>query len=91
MATYDIGTDIQMTGTFRDLTGALADPSTVTAKLIDPTGSETTLSPSKVSTGVYNATFTPSLSGWHYYRFAGTGSVTAAGEGAFYVKEQKVP
>jgi hypothetical protein len=89
--TYDIGDEIVLQGTFEDLTGDVEDPTSVACRVKSPDGTITTLSASKVSTGVYTASFGPSIEGVHWYRFEGTGAVTAAGERSFIVRIQQVP
>jgi hypothetical protein len=51
---------------------ALVDPGSVTANMHDPSGGNTALTVTKVSTGVYRATFTYALVGVHIVRFTGT-------------------
>jgi hypothetical protein len=86
----DIGDVVILQATFTDREGALADPTTVTCKVLDSANAETTVSPSQISTGLYEAEFSPTLSGTHWFRFAGTGAVVAAGEYHFVVARQRV-
>jgi hypothetical protein len=91
---YDIGDDVILTGSFTTLVDGVdtpTDPSTVTCKVRKPDGSEETIAPVHRSTGVYDATFTPTSSGEHWYRFEGTGAAKAAGEEYFTVRRRRVP
>jgi hypothetical protein len=60
----------------------------------DPAGAETTISGGSVtrlSTGIYEATFTPAVAGEHWYRAVGLGAAKGAGESVFQVNKQRVP
>jgi hypothetical protein len=98
---YDIGDVVEVlswdaaespTGStgFTDAAGALADPTAVTLTVRAPDGTLSTPSVSKAATGRYSATVSPSQSGTWVYRWVGTGAVTAAAEGAFYVRARRV-
>lgn len=92
IGSYDQGSLIQLTGTFRNAAGALTDPSSVTCTVRDPAGNTTTPTASKGSTGVWNATvdLTGAVAGLWWYRFAGVGTVQAAEENTFYVEATNV-
>jgi hypothetical protein len=77
---FDVGDGVRATVTFKDLDGALANPTVVVAKLKDPAGVITTLATTHPSTGVYYADITLTAPGKWYLRFAGTGAVIAAQE-----------
>jgi len=81
--TYAIGTEITLQGTIRDLDGALADPTTVECEVINPARTITTCTVTKLSTGLYEATFVPTMAGGHSYKFKGTGNITVAAFGGF--------
>lgn len=85
-AVYDVGDGIYIVATFRDLTGTAADPTSVTFRLKDPTGTVTTPSVLTGSTGVYAAEFTVTRHGTWAYRWEGTGAVQAAEEGKILVR-----
>lgn len=87
--TYTIGTLVQMTATF-SVGGTNTDPGVVSAEIKDPSGAVTALTPIKDAVGVYHTDYTTSLPGVHYYRFAGSSGVTAAGESAFVVAPSNV-
>jgi hypothetical protein len=79
--TYDIGDAPVVTATFRNIAGDLADPTTVTAKLREPDGTQTNLTPLKDSVGTYSVILAPfDQSGRHRVKFFGTGDLTAAEE-----------
>jgi uncharacterized protein YfaS (alpha-2-macroglobulin family) len=89
---YDIGDEVELTGTFKDAAGALASPSSVVCRVKKPDG--TLLNPNPVvtspSTGVFKAIVDPDAAGEWWYRFEGTGGTKAAGEGVFKVRDRKV-
>lgn len=92
---YDIGDLIRLTGSFSDLAGTATDPTGITLSIRLPSGTITTLtygvdaSVYRLSTGFYYSDFAPTMEGLHYYRFAGTGAVTAAEEQNFYIKKRQ--
>lgn len=86
MAIYDIGDGIRITATFTNLAGALADPTTVVFRVLDPLGAMTTPSFSRDSLGVYYADIVATAKGVWLYRWEGTGSVTVAEESSFTVR-----
>lgn len=97
MAGYVVNQQVRLTGTFRNLAGALADPTAVTVKVQDAAGTEVTYADAvHDSLGVYHKdiTITKPASGgggtW-YYRFEGTGAVIAAGEVSFGVEQTVFP
>jgi hypothetical protein len=73
------------------LVGTPTDPTAVTCKVSLPDGTESTISASGVVTGRWEATFTPTLDGDHYYRFTGTGAATADAWRKFTVRPERVP
>lgn len=83
MNQYTVGTNIVLTATFRDATGALADPTAVTATIMLPNGTKAIVAATKTAVGIYTANYTPTVNGLHGYRFEGAGAVVAAAEGAF--------
>ena len=88
MNSYDIGSLVQLTGTFKNTAGTLTDPTSVTCTVKDPAGTVTTPATTKSSTGVYTADvdLTNAAAGVWWYRFAGTGACQAAEESSFYVE-----
>lgn len=88
---YDIGDEVVLQATFKNRAGVLADPDTVTGKILRPDATTAALSFSPISTGVWEATFTIALEGEHWWRVEGSGSVKAAGERLLQVAPRKVP
>ena len=92
--TYDIGDLVRITSAFTTQAGTAVDPSTVTARVKDPSGTTTVFtypaSVAKDATGDYHADFVPTLAGVHYYRWEGTGSAVAASEAFFYVQASNI-
>lgn len=80
---FDVGDTVRLTVAFRNLDGALADPTSVTAKVQDPAAAVTTPTPTKLSTGIYYTDIDINASGTWYARMNGTGTVKAAFEGKF--------
>src|SRR4051794_34190002 len=71
--------------------GTPTDPTTVTCKVMLPAGTESTLSTTGVTTGLFRASYTPSVDGDFYYRFVGTGVASGEKWRKFRVRPQRVP
>ena len=84
-----LGQQIQLTAAFTS-SGSAADPTTITLKILDPSGNTDTYTyaggtVSKSGTGGYYKNFTPDEAGtWRLY-WAGTGTVVAATQGEFFI------
>ena len=89
--TYDVGDQPRITGTFRDLAAALADPTTVVGKVKDPSGNITTPTVTKDSTGIYRMDIPLDEQGRWYYRMEGIGTLIAASEGSFTARPTQFP
>ena len=82
MTIYDVGDAPSVTGTFYDTNDVLTDPTTVTAELVEPDGTQTTIIDiTNTSTGVYAANL-PTIDqvGTHIVKFFGVGNLIAAEE-----------
>ncbi len=77
---YDVGETVRITVTFTDSNGTAADPDTVTCKVLDPSGNQSTPSVSTSGTGVYYADVTIDEAGAWVYRFEGTGTLPDAAD-----------
>lgn len=94
MSDPNVGDVVRVTTTpgFTNAAGVLTDPTTVTLRWRPSGGAETAwvyLTNAAVvrdSVGVYHADITPTVAGLHYFRWEGTGAVTAAEEGTFNVE-----
>jgi hypothetical protein len=91
---YDIGDMIRLSGSFTNSAGTATDPTTVTLKVKDPSGNIDTYTyalseVTKDSTGAYHKDITIDEAGQWYYRFVGTGTVAAAEEGEFEVRDSQ--
>jgi hypothetical protein len=69
----------------------LTDPTTVTLKVEDPAGTETSYTYAaatitKSGTGIYTKNVACTLAGTWKYRWIGTGAVEAVAEGEFVIK-----
>lgn len=86
---YNIGDLLRLKATFKDLSDVVADPTNVVLKVKNPSGTVTTYNyPGTItreSTGVYYYDFAVTVSGVHYFNWAGTGAYTAADENSFSV------
>ena len=78
--TYDVGDVVVWSVVFTDSGGNDVDPTTVTFKYQDPSENETSVTPTKDSTGHYHHNVTIDESGIWYGRFEGTGTNIAASE-----------
>lgn len=87
---YDPGSTIRLGANFRTQ-GALADPTTVTLKVKDPSGVVSTFTHpadlTKDAVGRYHKDITPTAPGQWYYRYFATGAVEATIEETFRVRE----
>lgn len=91
ITTLTAGTLATVRGTFRDDTGALADPTTVTLKVLKPDGTTTTYAaPTHASTGVYEQDVTFADGGDYWLRWESTGAPTVAGEDVVNVLPSRV-
>lgn len=86
--TYTKGTEIGITGQFFDDEGNPANPTTVTAVVKKPDGTEIIMDSlvTNVGAGAYTVPYTGWDLGLYDYRMQGSGSLKAAGEGKFMVE-----
>jgi len=90
MATYSILSLAQLSVTFTTVAGVPIDPTTVTIKVRDPLGTETSYlygssAVTKASTGIYQLLVSLTRAGLWYYRGDGTGACQATGENVLTV------
>jgi hypothetical protein len=92
MAAYQLGQSVKLSVTFTDAAGAPANPTTVTCKVEEPDGTETTYTVSSTPaitnpvTGTFQLVIVPDQSGMHTYRWQGTtGTSVAVDENQFSV------
>lgn len=94
MNSYTLGTQIRLTATF-EVSDVATDPTAVTFKVRVPAGTITTYVYGvdaqlvKSATGVYYVDYTTANEGIHAWRMAGTGTVVAAEEQQFTVKDSR--
>lgn len=94
MNSYTIGTQVRLSATFA-IAGVATDPTAVTFKIRVPAGTITTYVYGtdaqlvKSATGVYYVDHTTAAEGIHAWRMAGTGTVVAAEEQRFEVKDSR--
>lgn len=81
MSQFFIGQQLKIQGTFRNLAGALTNPSGITLRIMKPDGTlESTVTESgmtNASTGVWYYLYTPDASGRYYFRMVSAGIVAA--------------
>ena len=94
---YDIGDAVRISAAFTNTSDVATDPTTITLNYRDPSdGSITTLvygvdgEVVKESTGNYYADLEPDAAGVWFYKWEGSGSVTATVEGFYKVRESNV-
>lgn len=97
---YSTGADVRVSVAFTDINNQPGDPTTITLRVRDPLGNITVsvFAASNIvkdSTGNYHFDVTLPLTsaaaaGAWYYRWEGTGSVTATSEGEFLVQPSKI-
>ena len=92
MSVYTSNNVLRITGTFRNISSTLTDPTAISFKYKKPGGSVVTLTyaggtVSKTSTGIYYVDLTLDTVGKWPYRWEGTGAVVAASESAFMVNQ----
>ena len=99
MANYDRGDVVRLTATFRDIAGAVIDPSTVTLNAVQPdktiyTRSYGAAAPNdqlkKSSIGVYYIDFYIAQGGRYGYQWTGDGLAAAVAEGGFFARDEVV-
>lgn len=87
---HDIGDLRRLTGQFKNIAGAVKDPTTITFKMREPDGVLTThVFPTvivKDSIGTYHVDWTIAKAGRHVWRFEGVGALVATEEQDFYAR-----
>lgn len=84
MINYDVGNIVVLGVSFATAANVQVDPTAVFLSVKTPDGIIAVLTPTRVSTGVYSYNYTLVQAGIHFYRFTGTGVVTAAADGQFF-------
>lgn len=88
----DIGSEIVLQAQLRNRAGVLTDPDTVRGWVKAPsTPTGTIVAFTRKSVGLFEAVYTPSEPGEHWWRIETTGPVKTAEERKFVVEEQHVP
>lgn len=94
MNAYTLGTQVRLSATFT-VSGTATDPTAVTFKIREPDATVTTYVYGtdaelvKSSTGVYYVDYTTAAEGIHAWRMVGTGTVIAAEEQQFTVRDSR--
>lgn len=71
---FFLGQTVSVEGTFKDDTGALANPATVITTVTRPDGTTMTPGTGNVSVGVFRSKFVLTQVGWWGYKMTGTES-----------------
>ena len=88
---YEPHNELVLQARFKDRDGALADPTVVTCVMRKPDGNEATLAGvASVSTGIYEVSYVPVQEGTHWYRYRGTGALTAQITKSFVTSNERV-
>jgi hypothetical protein len=83
---YDIGDLARLSVAFTDTAGNSADPSSVSLTIQAPDNTQSTPAPVHDGTGVWHYDLPITQSGVWFYRYTGTGLVTAVEEGYITVR-----
>lgn len=84
-ATYDLGDVVSLTVEVKTAAGVLAAATAVTLTITKPDGTTATPTVSSTSTGVYTASYSPTVAGRYALRWVATGTNAAAYADAFTV------
>lgn len=88
---FEVGEEIILKVLFRNRLNVPADPVVVIGAVKTPTGDVVDVDFVNTGTvGEWESTFTPTISGKHWWRVEGVGTVDTAQERAFRVKAEKV-
>lgn len=91
---YDIGDRITLTGLFANIAKVPTNPTAVTLAIRKPDGDVIVVAQGSMtnpSVGTWAYDFSPDQAGSWWFRWSGTGAVTAAEEKRFLVRSRKVP
>lgn len=91
---FDVGDQVVLSAQFRDIDGALVDPTTVVCKLRDPAGTVSEFSGSAIGHPALGQ-FTCDIgvlqaAGRYWYRFEAAGSLVAVEEDQFVARASRV-
>jgi hypothetical protein len=95
MGAYDKGDQVRVSATFKNIAGTATDPTTVVAKIKDPSGNVSTYTYGtdaeliKDATGMYHIDVDIDERGLWYYRWEATGAVKTAEESTFTVRQSQ--
>lgn len=89
MAELHVGDVYTARGTFRNAAGVPTD-TTATIRIRKPDGTTSTATPTSEGSGAYHHDIPLDQAGAWQYAFVGTGTVTAAEPGDFYVTRSEV-
>lgn len=91
MATYDLGDPVGLSVNIRDAAGALANAGAVTLTVTLPDGTTTAPTVTNTGTGIYTATYTPTVAGLFGAMWVATGANASAYRDSFTVMPAEVP
>jgi hypothetical protein len=87
---YHVGDEARLFGSFTNLAGAAADPTTAVCTVRKPDGTIATPAVVHDGLGAYHADVLLPLGGTYYYGWVGTGAVIAGNESELYVIPTKL-
>lgn len=87
MAVYDLGDAVALGVTITDANGTPANATAVVATVTAPDGTTSTPSITNTSAGLYDVSYTPTLSGRHTIRWVATGANASAYADEFTVRD----
>jgi len=87
MAVYDLGDVVALGITITDANGAPANATTVVVTITLPDGTSVTPSVTNSGTGLYDASYSPTLQGRHLVRWVATGTNASAYTDEFTVRD----
>lgn len=90
MVLYDVGDVARLTATFTNDLGVPVAPTTVTLRILRPSGTTTTVATTITAVGSYRADVPLDQAGVWRYRWVSTGVASAAEESSFRVKTPTV-
>lgn len=86
----NVGDVHTVTATFRNAAGTPTNPTTASLRIRKPDGTQTSVTPASDGNGVYHYDIALDQVGVWEYGFIGTGAVTAAEPGDFFVSNSQV-
>jgi hypothetical protein len=87
ISSFPVGTGIRIRAEFRNEAGDLQDPDNVTLRIVPPSGVAYEAAPQSTVVGVWTYVLLLDTPGDYRYTFAGTGELSATGNGVVAATE----